>query len=131
MLLFHKYMVSTLQNILNLYQFVEMSEGKSPHPSCPWWKDCLDQVEIWIFQDKTTTKDNLREKAKNYASNYLAYQTETGYLPKDKLAEEIADEIVDKLKDEHFDTRPSASVAAQLTRNNIAEDPEEKFIKFG
>ena len=122
--------MDTLNYILTLYQFTEMSEGKDPHSSYPWWKDCITQVEISLFQDRTTSKDNLREKAKNYALNYLSFQPEFSFLPKDSVANEIADEIETEFKDKHFDTRPPASVVAGLERKRIPEDPEKKFIKL-
>ena len=121
-----------LQNILDLSQFTSLvNEEKDSYSSLPWWEDCISQVEIQLLSDKTTSQENLREKAKNYASNYIAMQTETSYINKDQILEEIADEVEKKLKDISFDQRPAASVVAQNARMNIQKEPENKFIKLG
>lgn len=120
-----------LQNILDLSQFTSLvKEEKDSYSSLPWWEDCISQVEIQLLSDKTTSQENLREKAKNYASNYIAMQTETSYINKDQILEEIADEVEKKLKDISFDQRPAASVVAQNARMSIQEEPENKYIKL-
>lgn len=107
-----------------------MSEGKkSPHSSYRWYQDCVSQALQWICQDRTTTSDNLHEKAKVYALNYLAGHTEPS-INKDDVAQEVADEIEKKLKKKCFDQRPPAYVVVQKERNKIPEDPEKKFIKL-
>ncbi len=120
-----------LQNILDLSQFTSLvKEEKDSYSSLPWWEDCISQVEIQLLSDKTTSQDNLREKAKNYAINYFVMQTESSYINKDQLLEEIADEVEKKLKDISFDQRPAASVVAQKARMSIQEEPENKYIKL-
>lgn len=107
-----------------------MSEGKkSPHSSYSWYQDCVSQTLQWICQDCTTTSDDLHEKAKNYAVNYLAGHPELT-INKDDVAQEVADEIEKKLNKKCFDQRPIASVIAQDERNKIPEEPEKKFIKL-
>ena len=120
-----------LQNILDIEQFtVLMSEGKkSPHSSCSWYRECVLQALQWICQDRTTTRDNLHEKAKNYALNYLATHPELS-INKDDIAQEVADEIEKTLQKKCFDQRPIASVLAQDERDKIPEDPEKRFIKL-
>ena len=122
-----------LENILDLYQFtVLMSEGKnSPRSSYPWFRDCIAQVELWICQDRTTTNDNLREKADNYARNYFAIHPELSSINREDLVREVADEVEKAFKNKSFSQSPPAYVAAQNTRNNIPEDPEARFIKLG
>ena len=121
-----------LQNILTLSQFTSLvKEEKDSYSSLPWWEDCISQVGNLLLSDKTTSQENLREKAKNYANNYIAMQTEASYINKDQLLEEIADEVEKKLKDISFDQRPAASVVAQKTRMSIQEEPDNKFIKLG
>ena len=108
-----------------------MSEGKKdPHSSIPGWKDLEIQVVDWIVQDRTTTNDNLREKVKSYALNYLALNPGLFSMNKDELIEDLADEIEDDLKGFSFFQRPPASIIAQKERNKIPEDPEKKFIKL-
>ena len=127
----HKYRVSHLQNILdiNLYTAL-MSEGKkSPHSSCSWFKECVIQVKIWVCQDCTTTNDNLHEKAKNYALNFLASNTELS-INKDDVAREVADVVEKAFQKKCFDQRTPAYVMAQKERKKIPEDPEKKFIKL-
>lgn len=120
-----------LQNILTIDQVSWINEGKkSSFSTSPWWTDCINQVTLWIFQDRTTTKENLYEKAMNYASNYLLAIPELSSINKDKVVKEIADEIERDLKDANFDQRPPASVVAQKERNKIPEDPEKKFIRL-
>ena len=82
-----------LQNILNIYQFTAlMGEGKKvPHLSIAGWEDCVIRVENWILQDRTTTSDNLREKIRNYALNYLVANPGVLSMDKDKLIEDLAD----------------------------------------
>ena len=121
----------TLQNILDLYQFSSLiSEGKSDYSSLPWWEDCIYQVNMQLLSDKTTTHDNLRQKARDYASNYIAIQTELPYIQKDQFLDALADQVEKELDDVSFDQRPLASVAAQKARASIQEKPEEKFIKL-
>jgi len=121
-----------LQNILDLDAFTLIHEGKKVNrDSCAWLKDCISSVEVSVCQDKTTTSDNLREKARNYASNYIAYSTEVSYTSKGWLLDQIADEVVKDLEKTVFDTRPPASVAAQITRKSVPKRPEEKFIRLG
>lgn len=124
--------MSDLQNILDINQYTAlMSEGKkSPHSSIADWKDLAIQVETWIVQDRTTTSDNLREKIKDYALNYLAVNPGVISMDKDKLIEDLADEIEEHLKGYSFFQQPPASVLAQKERNKIPEDPEKKFIKL-
>jgi len=123
--------MTPFQNILTLDQFSLIREGKSVSFSdCPWWTDCISQVKIWICQDRTTTKDNLYEKAMNYARNYLCGIQELSPVCKDDVVREIADEVEKNLKDVSFDQRPPASVIAQHIRMNLPEDPEKRFIRL-
>lgn len=121
----------TLKNILDLETFTMMCEKKASYSSCPWWHDIINFVIQSIHQDRTSSKENLREKAKNYASNYLANQPEASYIDKDCLKEEVADEIEKEMKDIHFDQRPLASLAAQNERNKVSKAPEDRYIKLG
>ena len=108
-----------------------MSEGKKhPHSSIAGWTELAIQVETWIVQDRTTTSENLREKVKNYALNYLAVNPGVFSMDKDKLIEDLADEIEKNLKGYSFFQQPPASLLAQKERNKIPEDPEKKFIKL-
>lgn len=119
-----------LERLLYYDQFIAlMGEGKkAPHSS--GWDDCLLKVREQILQDRTTTKENLREKVKNYALNYLAVTPEASGIDKDKLIEDLADEIEDNLKDYSFFQQPPAALIAQKERGKIPEDPENKYIKF-
>ena len=120
-----------LQNILDIYQFSSLiSEGKSDYSSLPWWKDCINQVNMQLLFDKTTTHDNLRQKARDYASNYIAIQTELPYIQKDQFLDALADQVESDLEDVTFDQRPPAYVVAQKERNRIPEDPERRFIRL-
>lgn len=126
-----KYSMRPLQNIITLEQFTWISEGgNASFSSSPWWTDCLNQVKIWIFQDRTTTRDNLYEKAKNYARNYLCEHPELSSIDKDGGVREIADEVERDLNDYCFDQRPPAYVVALKTRCRIPEDPERRFIRL-
>ena len=127
---YHKYRVRPLEHILDIDQFTTlMGEGKkAPHSS--GWNDCWLKVKEQILQDHTTTKDNLREKVRNYALNYLAVTPEANGIDKDKLIGELADKIEDDLKDYSFFQQPQAALIAQRERGKIPEDPEEKFIKL-
>lgn len=127
----HKYRMRQLQNILDLSQFSSLvSEGKKEHSSLPWWDDCIHHVELQILSDRTTTPDNFREKAKNYASNYIAMQPEVSFTLKDWFLDDIADEVERDLQDVTFDQRPPANAMAQTARVSIPEDPEKRFIKL-
>lgn len=119
-----------LERLLYYDQFITlMSEGKkTPHSS--GWQDCLSKVIEQILQDQTTTRDNLREKVKNYALNYLAVTPEANGIDKEKLIGELADQIEDDLKDYSFFQQPPAALIAQKERGKIPEDPEERFIKL-
>ena len=120
-----------LQNIVDLSLFSSfVSKGRCPHSSLPWWDDCIYYVELQVLTDRTTSRDNLREKAKNYASNYIAMQTEVSFIQKDWFLEDIADEVEKDLKNVTFDQRPPASAVAQNARASIPEDPEKRFIKL-
>ena len=112
-------------------QFTQMREGDHIVFSIsPWWDDCINQVEIWIYQDRTTTRDNLFDKAMSYARNYLCTIPELPSIDKDGIVKEIADKVESDLKDASFDQRPPASVVAQKERDKIPEDPERKFIRL-
>ena len=122
-----------LQNILDIEQFsIKMSEGKknSPLSSYPWFQDCIGEVVKWICQDRTTTNDDLREKAENYARNYLAVHPELSSINSDDVVREVADEIEKEFENKNFDQRPPASVIAQDQRNKVPEDPEKRFIRL-
>jgi len=120
-----------LQNILDIYQFASLvREGKIAYSSLPWWTDCIYQVEMQLLSDKTTTHDTLRQKAKDYASNYIAMQTESPFIQKDLILDDIADKVEKELEKVSFDQRPLASVVAQKARASIPENPEERFIKL-
>lgn len=127
----HKYGMYYFQNILEFSVFSSLvSEGKCSYSSLPWWDDCVGLVKLQVLNDRTTSRDNLREKAKNYASNYIALQTEVSFIQKDLFLEDVADEVEKKLKDASFDQRPPAYVSAQNARLSIPEDPENKFIRL-
>ena len=119
-----------LERLLYYDQFIAlMGEGKKdPHSS--GWDDCLLKVKEQILQDRTTTKDNLWEKVRNYALNYLAMTPEANGIDKEKLIGELADQIEDDLKDYSFFQQPPAALLAQEERGKIPKDPEEKFIKL-
>ena len=124
--------IMALQNILDVDQFTSLiGEGKKSYSSLPWWKDCIAQVKQLLLSDNTTSRENLHTKARDYASHYIRLQTETAYIQKDQLLEEIANEVEKGLKDVSFDQRPPASVAAQNARLSIPKSPEERFIKLG
>ena len=126
-----KYCMRPLQNIVDLLLFSSLvSEEKCSLSSLPWWDDCIHYVELQVLTDRTTSHDNLREKAKNYASNYIAMQTEVSFLQKDWFLEDIADKVEIALKNVAFDQRPPASVIAQKARTSIPDDPEKRFIKL-
>ena len=108
-----------------------MGEGKKEHSFLPWWDDCIHHVKLQILTDRTTSRDNLREKAKSYASNYIAIQTEISFIQKEWFLEDVADEIEKDLKNVTFNQRPPASVIAQKERTSIQDDPEKRFIKLG
>lgn len=120
-----------LEHILYFDPFTALlSEGKDPHSFVAGWKTCVMEVEKQILQDYTTTKDNIREKARNYVLNYLAVTPELSGLDRDKLIEDIADEIEDDLKDYSFPKTPPAALIAQREREKIPEDPEKRFIRL-
>ena len=120
-----------LENILDLENFTLISEGKKPsRSSCVWWDRCISDVTNQVLTDKTTSRDNLRQKIKDYASNYIAYQPEVSYIQKDAYLDDIADEVEKDLEDVQFDQRPPASVVAQVAKKAIPEQPENKFIKL-
>ena len=95
------------------------------------WQECKCVILQEILQDKTTSRDNLKEKARNYTLNYLAYHPEISVLQKDVFASQMADEIEKDLEDHCFNPTPNAVLAARDARETIAERPEEKFIKLG
>lgn len=120
-----------LKNILDLEHFTLMREGKKiSRSSCAWWDNCISTVTSQVLADKTTSRDNLRQKIKDYASNYIAYQSEVSYIQKDAYLDDIADEVEKDLEDVQFDQRPPASVVAQMARKTIPEQPENKFIRL-
>ena len=126
----HKYSMRLLENILSFELYTLTREGNTvSFSTSPWWTDCIYQVKFWICQDRTTTKDNLHEKAKNYALNYFAIYLE---LPgnRDDLAREVADEVERAFQDKCFDQRPPAGVVARNERERIPEDPLNKYIKL-
>ena len=102
-----------LERLLYYDQFIAlMGEGKKdPHSS--GWDDCLLKVKEQILQDRTTTKDNLREKAESYARNYLYTIPELPSADKDGVVKEIADEVEKNLQDVSFDQRPHMSLGWQ------------------
>lgn len=119
-----------LLNIISLEQFIMMSEDKEiSFSSRPWWTGCIYQVKFWICQDRTTTRDNLHEKAMNCALNYLAIHPE---LPgnRENLAREVANEVERAFQDKCFDQRPPARVVARNERERIPEEPLNKYIKL-
>lgn len=120
-----------LENILDLENFTLMSEGKKPsRSSCVWWNDCISDVKIKVLSDKTTSKDNLRQKIKDYASNFIAYQPEASYIQRDAYLDDIADEVEKDFEDIQLDQRIPANVTAQEEREKVPEGPENKFIKL-
>ena len=115
-----------MENILDLEVFTSlMSEGKkSPHSSFRWYQDCISQVLQLLGQDRTTTNDDLYERAKNYALNYFANHPELS-INKEDIAREVADVVEKAFLKKCFDQRPPAYVVAQKERNKIPEDPEK------
>jgi hypothetical protein len=120
-----------LQHIIYFDQYLQMREGNNiPFSRSPWWTDCILQVKSWIYQDRTTTRDNLYDKAMSYARNYLCTIPELPSVDKDGVVKEIADQVESDLEDATFDQRPPAYVVAQKERNKVPEDPEKRFIKL-
>lgn len=123
--------MNIFQNIIDLDTFIALREGKDNSiTSTPWWKDCIDSVEMSVLQDRTTTKDDLHEKAKNYALNYMAMSPEGSFIDREHLANLAADEVEERLKDTHYDQKPLAGIVAQQARDSIAKEPENKYIKL-
>lgn len=126
-----KYYMRPLENIISLEEFTLMREGKDTSLSSrPWWSGCISQVKLWIYQDRTTTRDTLYQKAENYAKNYLCNIPEVASINKDDVVKKIADEVESELEDVSFDQRPPAYVVAQNARFSIPEDPERKYIRL-
>lgn len=120
-----------LQNILDINQFIKVSEGKEdPRSSLPWYSQCISQVKTWICQDRTTTQETLRDKARSYANNYIVLQPEANYIDKNAVIEEIADEVEKDLHNCNFNPRPIASILAQQERTKVPARPEDRFIKL-
>ena len=120
-----------LQNILDISQFISlMSEVKKSHSSLPWWDDCVSQVKLQVLNDRTTSRDNLREKAKNYASNYIALQTEVSFIQKNLFLDAVADEVEKDLENVTFEQSPPAGVVARNERERIPDEPLNKYIKL-
>lgn len=108
-----------------------MREGNSSSFSrSQWWNDCISQVKNWIYQDRTTSRENLYDKAMSYARNYLCTIPELPSVDKDGVVKEIADQVESDLEDATFDQRPPAYVVAQKERNKVPEDPEKKYIRL-
>ena len=61
-----------------------------------WEQDCIDQVKLLIYQDQTTTAENLAGKVQNYLENYARSNGDTS-----GRALELADRIVKELKDKY------------------------------
>lgn len=122
----------TLENILDLDNFTLMSEGKKvSRSSCPWWDNCISQVKLQVVTDKTTSRDNLRQKIKDYASNYIAYQPEASYIQRNAYLDDIADEVEKELEDFDFEQENLANIVAQKEREKIPKEPENRFIRLG
>ena len=121
-----------MQNILDINQYAFlMSEGKKhSHSTIPGWKDLVIQVETWVLEDRTTSQDNLREKIKNYALNYLALNPGIFSMNKDRLIENLADEIEENIKGFSFFQQPPAAILAGKERNKKPEDLEKRVIKL-
>ena len=120
-----------LENIISFEQYLQMREWKGISSSrSPWWTDCISQVENLIYQDRTTSKDNLYDKAMSYARNYLCTIPELPSTDKDGVVKEIADKVESDLKDASFDQRPPAYVVAQKERDTIPDNPENKYIRL-
>ena len=83
-----------------------------------------------IFSDLTTTQETLREKAKNYALNFLTLRPEIPFKERETIAGKIADEIEKHLKHHDFYTTPNAVRAANREREKVGKKPEEQFIKL-
>lgn len=100
--------------------------------SYPWWDDCKMQVRVWIFQDMTTTKDDLYEKIRSYASNYFASNgiSDISLKNREEIIDEMADELTLELQSKSFDQRPPAGVVAQYARNSVGKRPEDRLVKF-
>jgi len=120
-----------LQHIIYFDQYIQMREGNSSSFSrSQWWNDCISQVKNWIYQDRTTSRENLYDKAMSYARNYLCIIPELPSVDKDGVVKEIADQVESDLADVTFDQRPPAYVVAQKERNKVPEDPEKKYIRL-
>lgn len=121
-----------LENILDLENFTLMSEGKkTSRSSCAWWNECVSDVKDKVLTDKTTSKDNLRQKIKDYASNFIANKTEASYIQRDAYLDNIADEVEKDLENIKLDQRIPANVVALKDREKVPEEQENKFIKLG
>lgn len=121
-----------LQNILDINQFTSLlKEGKKdPHADCPWWDDCISSVIISLCSDRMTTRDNLYQKAMEAALNFLSTSQAVSLADKEHLAKEIAEIVEDKLKDSGFSNKMLANLEAERQRNNVSEEPENRFVKL-
>lgn len=99
--------------------------------SFPWWDECREFVHQSILQDQTTNDDNLVEKAKNYALNYIAVKVpDLGQVDKDVILYNMSEEISIMFRKHNFDNRPPAYVEAQKARSGIGQEPENRFIRL-
>ena len=96
-----------------------------------WKEDCRFSAIVSLTQDLTTTKDNLREKACNFVSNYIAFNVPgITQEEKEKVKKEIADEIEKNLEKTNFMNEPPASKIARDKRIGLGNEPENRFIRL-
>lgn len=94
------------------------------------WVECMHQVMDWIFSDRTSSSENLKEKAKNYALNWLLLHPEVPDFERKCVANRMAEEIEEELKDHPFDNTPLAVLNAHKARKAIPAQPENRFIRL-
>lgn len=66
----------------------------------PWEQALFAQVKQWVYEDKTTTAENLYEKVKNYILNFAANAGAAGSCIKSR-ADDLADKLANELADHY------------------------------
>lgn len=62
--------------------------------------------------------------------NFLSTSQAVSLADKEHLAKEIAEIVEDKLKDSGFSNKMLANLEAERQRNNVSEEPENRFVKL-
>lgn len=94
----YKRQIQTFAEFLGTHPIKSLNELAKMQP---WEQALIAQVKKWVYEDKTTTAENLYDKVKDYILNFAANAGAAAEPCIKSRADDLADKITNELADHY------------------------------